>query len=241
MSEDSAVPSASSVARLIGGLVLLQMVGALMLPYILLNQVVLSSEFLEGAARNPMYLRVPALLFLFGAAVALAISIAAYPVVRQSRPRLAICLLALAVANVPLQVGESGMVLSMMSLGRRYAEAGGSDVAMLQGVAAAAYGARRWAHYLQLFTVVTWIFVLFASLGRAGLIPRALMAAGLLATALQIVGVPLRALLGYPVVMEMAMPLAPVYAGLGLWLLVKGFSQRAELSADRLEEIDARL
>ncbi len=224
MASDPAPTSTTAVGRLVGTLVLLHMAGALMLPYILLNQVVRSSDFLESAARNPGYLRAPALLFLFGAAVTLGISIAAYPVLRQSSRRLALCSLALGVANLPLQVVESGMVLSMLSLGQQYAQAGAADGAMLQVVAAAAYGARRWAHYTQLVTVVSWIFVLFAALWRAGLIPRVLAVAGLVTCALQITGVPLRALLGYPIVTEMAMPLGPAYAGLGLWLIVKGFS-----------------
>jgi hypothetical protein len=218
---------------MVGTLVLLHIASALVLPYILLNQVILSPDFLESAARNPTHLRAPALLFLFGAAVTLGISIAAYPVLRQSSRRLALCFLALGIANFPLQVVESGMVLSMLSLGQRYVEARAADGAMLQVVAAAAYGARRWAHYTQLFTVVSWIFVLFAVLWRARLIPRALAVAGLVTCALQITGVPLRALLGYPVVMEMAMPLGPAYAGLGLWLIVKGFGERREASLDR--------
>lgn len=74
--------------------------------------------------------------------------------------------------------------------------------------------------------MVSWIFVLFAALWRARLIPRVLAVAGLVTCALQVTGVPLRALLGYPVVMEMAMPLGPAYAGLGLWLIVKGFGER---------------
>lgn len=226
MASDPSVASTLTVGRIVGALVLLHIVGALMLPYILLNQVVVSPDFLESAARNPGHLRAPALLFLFGAAVTLAISIAAYPVLRQSSHRLALCSLALGVTNFPLQVVESGMVLSMLSLGQQYAGAGAADRAMLQVVAAAAFGARRWAHYTQLFTVVSWIFVLYAALWRAGLIPRVLAVVGLVTCALQITGVPLQALLGYPVVMEIAVPLGPAYAGLGLWLIVKGFSER---------------
>ena len=163
MASDPAPTSTPAVGRIVGTLVLLHIAGALMLPYILLNQVVLSPDFLESAARNPAYLRAPALLFLFSAVVTLGISIAAYPVLRQSSHRLALCSLALGIANFPLQVVESGMVLSMMSLGQQYAKTGAADGAMLQVVAAAAYGARRWAHYTQLFTVVSWIFVLYAA------------------------------------------------------------------------------
>jgi hypothetical protein len=229
MVSDPSVASTRTVGRIVGALVLLHIVGSLMLPYILLNQAVVSADFLESAARNPGHLRTPALLFLFGAAVTLGISITVYPVLRQSSQRLALCSLALGVANFPLQVVESGMVLSMLSLAQRSVGAGAADGAMLQVVAAAAFGARRWAHFTQLFTVVSWIFVLFAALWRAGLIPRVLAVVGLVTSALQITGVPLLALLGYPVVMEMAMPLAPAYAGLGLWLIVKGFGERRQL------------
>jgi hypothetical protein len=233
MASDPSVASTPTVGRIVGALVLLHIGGALMLPYILLDQVLVSPGFLESAARNPGYLRAPALLFLLGAAVTLGISIAVYPLLRQSSHRLALCCLALGIANFPLQVVESGMVLSMLSLGQQYAGAGAADGGMLQVVAAAAVRARRWVHYTQLFTVVSWIFVLYGALWRAGLIPRVLAVVGLVTCALQITGVPLRALVGYPVVMAFAVPLGPAYAGLGLWLIVKGFGERREAALDR--------
>lgn len=233
MASDSSVASTRTVGRVVGGLVLVHIVGGLMLPYILLNRVVVSPGFLESAARNPVYLRAAAFLFLLAAAVTLGISIAAYPVLRQSSRRLALCSLGLGIANLPLQVVESGMVLSMLSLGQQSAGAAAADGAMLQVVAAAAFATRRWAHYTQLLTVVSWIFVLYAALWRAGLVPRALAVVGLITCMLQITGVPLRALLGYPVVMEIAVPLGPAYAGLGLWLIVKGFGERRETALDR--------
>jgi hypothetical protein len=76
--------------------------------------------------------------------------------------------------------------------------------------------------------VVSWIFVLYAALWRAGLVPRVLAVAGLITSALQITGVPLRALLGYPLVMEIAVPLGPASAALGVWQIVKGFAERSE-------------
>ena len=115
------------------------------------------------------------------------------------------------------------MVLSILSLSQEYNAAGAADAAMLKTVAIAARSARRWTHYLQLLTVVSWIFVLFAALWRAALIPRVLAVIGLATCALQIAGVPFRALLGYRMLTELAIPLGPTYAALALWLLVKGF------------------
>jgi hypothetical protein len=58
-----------------------------------------SPGFLENAAQNAAHLRV--FLFLFSAAITLGISIAAHPVLRRRTRGLALCLIALAIANAP--------------------------------------------------------------------------------------------------------------------------------------------
>ena len=55
----------------------------------------------------------------------------------------------------------------------------------------------------------------------------------MLGAVLQIAGVSLRGLLGYPPKTRLAMPLAPAYLLLAVWLTVKGFDERQRpLSAD---------
>jgi hypothetical protein len=53
-----------------------------------------------------------------------------------------------------------------------------------------------------------------------------LAALGLVGSLLQIAGVTLRGLLGYAPETRLAMPLAPAYVALALWLIVKGFNER---------------
>ncbi|HSK10128.1 MAG TPA: DUF4386 family protein, partial [Vicinamibacterales bacterium] len=67
--------------------------------------------------------------------------------------------------------------------------------------------------------------VLYALLWRTALVPRLLAILGMVATLLQIAGVPLRGILGYGVVPEMAMPLAPIHVALAFWLIVKGLPE----------------
>lgn len=224
---------AVTIGRAVGILVLSHFALALTLPYILLNRAVGSADFLQSAAQAPGSMRAAALLFLVSAVITLATTVATYPAVRRSSYGLSVVLLALSVANIALQGVESGMVLSMLSLAQRASEASSENLAVLQTIAAASYGARRWAHDIQLLTVVSWVFVLFAALWRARIIPRPLAIAGLVTSALQIAGVPLRALLGYPVIMQAAMPLGPVYVGLGLWLLARGFGHAGSLGFER--------
>jgi hypothetical protein len=55
------------------------------------------------------------------------------------------------------------------------------------------------------------------------LIHRALAAFGLLGALGQIAGVTLRGLWGYPPETRLAIPLAPAYVAVAVWLMVKGF------------------
>jgi hypothetical protein len=87
--------------------------------------------------------------------------------------------------------------------------------------------ARKWAHYSFLLVVGCWILLLYSLLYRFRLVPRALAAFGAVASALQITGVTLRGLLGYPPETRLAMPLAPAYVALAVWLIVKGFDEQA--------------
>lgn len=117
------------------------------------------------------------------------------------------------------------MVLSMLSLSQS-GMAGAGDGTALQIVATALGSTRTWVHYTQLVTVVSWIVVLYAALWRAAMIPPLLALTGLITRGLQLAGVPVPALLGYRIVPEMAMPLAPAYLWLVGWLIVKGFAVR---------------
>jgi len=210
------------VGRLLGILLLVHLLGGLILPYVLLGTATSpSASVLETAAAHAVNVRTAVVLFLLAAGLVLTIAIVAWPLFRQHDERLALALVALAAANLPLQLVESGTVLTILSLSGGF-PTGAGDAGILQAAAAAASFARRWAHYTHLLTVVSWLFVLYLALWRAALVPRLLAALGMATTVLQIVGVPARAILGFGAIMELAMPLAPVHMMLSLWLIVKG-------------------
>ncbi len=214
-----------SSGRVVGILLLLHLAGGLILPYVVLGGAVAPPGFLENAAPNAAFVRAAVLLLLLGAAIALAVSVVAYPALQRDSPRLALTCLALGIANLPLQAVECGALLSMLSLSQRYALMVSADGPMLQVVADAVGSARIWAHFTQLLAIGSWILVLCAALWKAALVPRALALAGVIACVLQIGGVPMRALLGYGALTWMAVPLAPAYLGLALRLIVKGFAR----------------
>jgi hypothetical protein len=214
-----------TVGRRVGVLLLAHLAAGLMVPYILLRPVITPPGFLASAAGSAPQIRAAVLLMFVGSAIALGTSIAALPVFRRYSQAMALWLAALAVVNFSLQAVDSGAVLSMLSISQQYAEAGAADAALYQAAAAAVGSTRRWAHYTHLLVLGSWILVLHGLLLRFALVPRLLAAVGLIATVSQIVGVPLRVMLGYPAVGPMAMPLGVTYLVLALWLTVKGFPE----------------
>jgi hypothetical protein len=218
--------SAKSVGRVIGVLLLVHLAVALMVPFVLLERIRGSAGLLANAAANPAQVRAAVFLLFAGSAVAVGITIAAWPVFRRYSSAMALWLMALAVAGFSLQAVDNGALLSMLSLSQEYAKAGATKADLFQALAIVAGSARKWAHYAYLLVAVSWIFLLYSLLFRFRLVPRALAAFGLVGSMLQITGVTLRALLGYPPETRLAMPLAPALVALAVWLMVKGFDER---------------
>jgi len=217
--------SGKSVGRTVGVLLLLHLAAGLMVPFIMLKAVIAPPGFLANAAGIPNQVRAAVLLLFVGSAIAISIASTAWSVLRQYSSAMALWLLALAVASFSLQAVDNAHLLSMLSLSQEYAKAGAEKADLFQALAVVVGSARKWSHYSFLFAVGSWIFLLCSLLYRFRLVPRALAAFGLVGSLLQIVGVTLRGLLGYPPETRLAMPLAPAYVALALWLIVKGFDE----------------
>ena len=218
--------STKSVGRIVGMLLLVHLAAGLTVPFVLLRPLIVPPGFLATAAGNSVQVRAAVLLLFLGSAVSVGIAIAALPVFRRYSSAMALWLLALAVAGFALQAVDNGALLSMLSLSQEYAKAGAAKVELFQALAVVVGSARKWAHYTFLLVVGSWIFLLYSLLYRFRLVPRALAAFGLIGSMLQITGVTLRGLLGYPPETRLAMPLAPAYVALAVWLMVKGFDER---------------
>lgn len=218
--------SGKTVGRTVGMLLLLHLAAGLTVPFILLNPFIAPPGFLINGAGIPNQVRTSVLLLFVGSAMAVGIASTAWPVFRQYSSAMALWLLALAVASFSLQAVDNAHLLSMLSLSQQYAKAGSDKSDLFQSLAVVVGSARKWSHYSFLLVVGSWIFLLCGVLYRFRLVPRALAAFGLVGSMLQIAGVTLRGLWGYPPETRLAMPLAPAYVALALWLIVKGLDER---------------
>ena len=217
--------SAKSTGRIIGMLLSIQLAG-LIVPFVLLHPLTSGSrDFLENAARASVQIRVAVFLLFVNCALTIGIAIAALPVFRQHSEALALWLVAAAVIMFSLQAVDNAHILSMVSLSQQYAQAGGPDE-LFQTLAAAVGSSRKWTHFSELLVIDCWIFLLYISLYRSALVPRALAIFGLITVIVHFAAIPLRGFLGYSLITPLGMPMGLSHLALALWLMAKGFVER---------------
>lgn len=216
------------VSRILGALVLAQMVGGVLVNFVLTAPLFGVPGFLVDAAAHPRRLGLSVLVGLALGAVSVAIAITAFPVFRQHSQAMALWLVSLAVVSLALAAVENMNVMSMLSLSQAYAKAGAAEREQFQALRVVVASGRNWAHFVGLIFGGSTLFVLYAILYRFARIPRALAAFGLVAVLLQLTAVAMP-LFGHEVVFPMLAPLGLSQLALALWLLTKGL-QNAPVS-----------
>ena len=218
--------SSVGVGRLVGVLLLAHLAGGLMVPFIMLHPLVSPPGFLVSAAGVATQVRAAVLLFFVGSAMTIAVASTGWRVFHQYSSAMALWLFALAVAAFTLQAVDNAHILSMVTLSQEYASASPAKAELYQGLAIMVGATRKWSHYAALLTVGCWILLFTTLLYRFRLVPRWIAAFGMIGAVLQITGVSLRGLLALAPETRLAMPLAPAYILLAVWLMVKGFDLR---------------
>jgi hypothetical protein len=229
--------TAKSVGRLVGVLALMHLGVGLMVPFIMLDRVKRATGLVASASANAGQVRASVLLLFVGSAIAIAITAVAFTIIGRYSTAIGVWLVALAVAGFSLQAVDNAAILWALSVSREYAQADAANMPVFQTLALVVNAARKWTHYCSLLVMVSWIWLFNYALYRFQLAPRLLAGLGMVATAMQISGVTLLGFLGYPPETRLAVPLAPVYVALALWLMVKGFDE----SHRRLESPDIEL
>jgi hypothetical protein len=214
--------AATRTARVIGLLIIFQMVGGVMVNFVLEAPLFGAPGFLVNAASHSRQLGVAALLGLISEVVSLGIAVAAFPIFWQRTRRMALWLFALAVVGIAVAVVENAGVMSMVSVSQAYATASAAQREHLESIRVVVASARNWPHYIARMFDGGMLFVFYAVLYRFALIPRALAGFGLVAVVLQVTAVAMP-LLGHGVVFPMLAPLGLSQLALATWLLTKGF------------------
>jgi hypothetical protein len=213
--------SAKAAGRIIGVLLLMQMVGGGVVNFVLLEPAFAPPGFLVNAAGHSLEVGLSAFLGLAIGMIFVGIAIAAFQVFREYSHPMALWFVALAVVGCSLTAVENINVMSLLSLSEAYARANVADRGLFEALRIVVASARNWAHYIALIVAGCTLFVFYGVLFRFALVPRALAAVGLAAVLLQIAAVAMP-LFGHAIVFSMLMPLGLVQLALALWLIAKG-------------------
>lgn len=218
--------AAIRAGRIIGVLIIFQMVGGVTVNLVLEAPLFGAPGFLVNAASHSQQIGLAALLGLVTEALWVGIAVTAFSVFCQRTRTMALWFLALAAVVLAVAVVENAAVMSMVSVSQAYAKASALQREQMQTIRVVVASARNWVHYMgRVFDGVT-IFVFYAVLYRLALIPRALAGFGLIAALLQITAVAMP-FFGYDVVFPMLAPLGLSQLILAVWLITKGFRGQA--------------
>lgn len=214
--------AARRAGRIIGVLIIIQMVGGAMVNFTLEAPLFGAPGFLVNAASHSQQLGLAALLGLVTEALWVGIAITAFPVFGRRTRTMALWFIALAVVILAVAVVENAAVMSMVSLSEAYTKASAAEREQIQMVKIVVTSARNWTHYMARIFDGSAIFVFYVVLYRFALVPRALAGFGLIAVTLMITAVAMP-LLGHDVVFQMLAPLGLSQLILAVWLITKGF------------------
>ena len=214
--------TARRAGRIIGVLIIIQMVGGRMVNFTLEEPLFGAPGFLVNAASHSQQLGLAALFGLVTEALWVGIAITAFPIFGRRTQTMALWFIALAVVILAVAVVENAAVMSMVSLSEAYAKASAAEREQFQIIKIVVVSARNWAHYMARIFDGGAMFVFYVVLYRFALVPRALAGLGLIAVMLMVTAVAMP-LFGHDVVFPMLAPLGLSQLILAVWLIMKGF------------------
>jgi hypothetical protein len=218
---------AQRAGRIIGGVIIVQMVGGFLLNFVLEAPLFGAPGFLVNGAPHAPQIAVAALSGLVTEGLWLVTAATVFPFFWQRSQALAVGLMALAAVLLAAAVLESAGVMSMLSASEAYAKADAAGRGQFDVVRIAVASARNWAHFIARILDGVTLFVFYAGLYRYALIPRLLAGLGLVAVPLMISGL-LMPFFGHEVIFPLLAPLGLSQLMLALWLIAKGFRDEAK-------------
>jgi Domain of unknown function (DUF4386) len=214
--------AARRAGRIIGILIVVQMVGGGLVNFALEAPLFGAPGFLVNAASHSQQLGLAVLFGLVTEALWVGIAVTAFPIFWRRTQTMTLWFIALAVVILAVAVAENAAVMSMVSLSEAYTKASIAERDQIHLFKVVVTSTRNWAHYLARILDGGAIFVFYVVLYRFALVPRALASLGLIAVPLMVTTLAML-FFGHDVVFPMLAPLGLSQLILAVWLITKGF------------------
>ena len=217
--------SAKTVGRVMGGLLILQIIIGSTVNFGLLGSTIMGPPgVLTNAAQYPMRMSLAALLLIVAGFVSVAISTTVFPIFRRYTLRGAMAYVVLTGAGLALVAVEASTIMSMLTISQEYTAAAGADARYYEIVGTAVRYARYWAHYPNLLVGSGTLLLVYSILFRFRLVPRLLTGIGMAAIVLQLIGLSMP-FFGYRINFYLLTLMGICHIILAIWLIVKGFAE----------------
>lgn len=213
---------ASGRGRIIGALLLIQLAGFIV-PFVLLMPVA-GSDYLNEAAPRAGNVKFAIALLYLNTALTVAISILAFPIIRQHTPSVAVLLVALGAMMFTIQAVDNAHIMSMLALSEEWVRAA-KQGDYFQTLSSVVRAQRRWVHYGELMAIDAWLFTLFATFFRFRFLPRAVAGFAVISVVVHFASITLPLMLGYGGYAPLGAIMGLGELLIGTWLIVKGVSE----------------
>ncbi len=219
-----------SRGRVLGMLMLYQMIASAVVNFVILDKVFAPPGFLVNGAAHATGLGVAVLSLLASGLAWIGSAVVTWPVFRRRSPTLAMLYLGIATMCAAIIGVEAIGTSAMLPASRAYAQAAVADQGGYVSLRYAISGVRNGAHLTELVISGACMLVLYAMLFRGRLVPRFLAGAGFPVILLQMVTVA-RPLFGGEVVFGLLAPLGIVHLLVTIALLARGFPRETAAPA----------
>lgn len=218
--------SEKKAGRLIGALILIDMVSGVLINQVLLGPFTFAVDFMNKVAENSNQVILGMLLGLISGATSIASASLLLPIFKKYHEVLAYMLLGSSVVCFACILGDNSNVQSLLTLSQEYLKAGSIDSEYFRTMGKVFHDARRWTHFMTILVPCFYFITFFCLLYLSKLIPRFISIWGLLG----IIGMATAILLaifekGSNMLLYLPFGLNQLF--LAIWLLARGFSSTA--------------
>lgn len=221
--------SSSTAGKIVGALLLFQMVAGIWINFSLLQPLNGEPGFMVTGAVNSSRFGLTALLALASSSVNLLIATVGFRIFGKHNPLLAVIALLFPCISLALTAVEYTHIMELVSYIQHYQAATAEAKATFEIFNPVLASSRSWSHLMAIgfsgFSLLLFYLMLF----RSAQIPRPLIGFGLLATVLQVYAVA-QPFIGNNIPNLMLTPLVAAQLMLPVYFIVKGLSLRSNLA-----------
>jgi hypothetical protein len=214
-------------ARIVGALFLTVNV-AFLAGVLTLESILGSPDYLAIVSAKRTQVVLGVLLEVINAVAYVGIALLMFPILRERFKSMALGFVGFRILEFVMQILADISPLSLLTVSEEFVSAGAPAGSPFQAIGTLLLAERFWAFQMVSITFVLGALLLYTMLYQSKLIPRFISIWGLLGTAVVLVNTILD-MLGFPPGnLGVVMLLNELF--LGVWLIVKGFNQPAEIS-----------